>query len=79
MAKGCKERRAGRGIPRPSGLTQQAAGHMAEAYAFHTGHRFFARLQRCSPLNMPAYPSGLRQADEQTPAARCGKTSEAGP
>ena len=79
MAKGCKERHAGRGDPRPSGLTRQAAGQMAEASSFHTGHRFFARLRRCSPLNMLAYPSVLRLADDQTSAARCGKTIEYGP
>lgn len=79
MAESCKERRAGRGNPRPSSLTRQAAGQMVEVKPLHTGHRFFAHLWWCSSLNMLAYPSDLRLADEQTSAARCGKRTEFGP
>ena len=79
MAKGCKERRAGRGSPRSSGLTQQDAGQLAEAQAFRSGQRSFVHLLRCMPLNMGAYPAALRLADERIPAAHCGKIIESGP
>ncbi len=80
MNEASKERRAGRGNPRPSGLTLQAVVQMAEALAlFRSGQHFFARLRRCSPLNMLAYPAGLRLAGKQTSTALCGKIIESGP
>jgi len=80
MNKACQERCAGRGNPRPSGLTPQATVQVAEALrSIRTSQRSFARLRRCSSLNMSAYPGGLRLAGRQIPAARCGKIIEYGP
>lgn len=77
MNKASKERRAGRGNPRPSGLTKQAVVQMAEAFdLYRSGQRTFARLQRCSALNMLAYPTALRLAARQSSFVRYGKRFE---
>ncbi len=79
MIKPCKERRAGRGAPRPSGLTQQGAGQLAEASTVRTEHRFSGPWRRCVPLKRPAFSAGPRLATNRNSAAHCGKRLEYGP
>ncbi len=80
MNKACKERRAGRGNPRPSDLTLKAMIQMADDLDMvRTGRRSFDLPRRCSPLNMLAYPAALRLTGGQTPPTRYGKITEYGP
>ena len=80
MNKASKKRHEGRGYPRPSGLTLLAVVQMVEAWHSHRSEqRFFARLRRCNPLNMLAYPAGLRLAGKQISAVPYGKINQSGP
>lgn len=77
MSKTCKESRAGRAEARSSGLTRQGAAQPVEASRpCHTGHRSFARVQRCRRLKGPGLPTQRRLARKQNPAARRGKIYE---
>ena len=80
MNKASKEKHDGRDNPRPCDLTPLTKVQIAEALSgFRTGRRIFARLRRCRPWNMLAYPSGLRLTGRQVATARCGKIIEYGP
>ena len=79
MIKPCQERRAGRGDPRPSGLTQQGADQLAEASGIRTERRSSSPWRRCVPLKRLAFPAETRLATKQNPAAHCGKIIEYGP
>lgn len=73
MSKGCKEERAGRGNPRSSGLTQQAAVQQMKALPVHAGHRSFSPLLRYESLKAEWLPSLPRLAGPKNNAAHRGK------
>ena len=77
MSKGCKKERAGRGDPRSSGLTLQAAAQQMKALPVHAGHRSFSPLLRCASLKAEWLPSLPRLARSKNNAARRGKICEA--
>ena len=76
MSKGCKKERAGRGDPRSSGLTLQAAAQQMKATRVHVVHRSFSPLLPCESLKAIWLPTLAHLAGSKNNAARRGKIYE---